>query len=285
MDSWDHLIAGGGSMPEIPTFVPGDVKASYMAEVLFLDEDDDMFMPPPSKKREPMPAHEREIIKWWIGAIPKGKELADKTLEDMEAPAEIIEAASQLVTPEELEAIKREKEAQEKAIADAKKKEREALDSALGALKQDEKLSNAVGYVSQDSSDLQFSAVSLRKSMTDDDLVKLSPVASSIRELVINATSISEDAMVAVLPKMVNLKKLNLSETAISDNGVDTITKLHELEYLNLFGTEVTDAGIIKLKTLTHLKKLFLWDSKATQVGVDALQKELPNLQINFPKK
>ena len=120
--------------------------------------------------------------------------------------------------------------------------------------------------------------------MTDEDFMKLNPVATSIRHLVINATSVSEDAMVATLPKMVNLKKLNLSETAITDNGIHAITQLQELEYLNLFGTEVTDAGIAKLKTLTQLRKLYLWDSKATQAGVDALQKELPSLEINFPK-
>lgn len=282
MDSWGNLLAGGGSAPEIMTLVPGDVKMSYMVEVLHLDEDDDMFMPPPSKKREPMPDSERAIIKWWVGALAKGDKLEDKTLSEMEAPAEIIEAASKLVSPEELAAMAAEKEAAANAIVEAKKKEREALDSALGALKQDEQLKNAINYVSQDSSELEFTAVSLRKSMTDEQFVKLAPVAASLSALRLGATSVSEGALVANLPKMKNLRQLNLSQTAVTDAGLDAVARLENLEWLNLYDTAVTDAGIAKLKGLTKLEKLYLWNSKATPDGAAALQKELPNLEIIF---
>lgn len=99
MDTWEHLIAGGKSMPDFPTLIPGNTKDSYMVELLFLDEDDDELMPPPSKKREPMPAFEREIIKWWVGALPEGNTLDDQTLAEMNAPAEILEAVSKLISP------------------------------------------------------------------------------------------------------------------------------------------------------------------------------------------
>lgn len=282
MDSWGNLLAGGGSAPEIMTFVPGDVKMSYMVEVLHLDEDDDMFMPPPSKKREPMPDSERAIIKWWVGALAKSDQLEDKTLAEMEAPAEIIEAASKLVSPEELAAIAAEKEAVENAVAEAKKKEREALDSALGALKQDEQLKNAINYVSQDSSELEFTAVSLRKNMTDEQFVKLVPVASSLSALRLGATSVSEDALIENLPQMKNLRQLNLSQTAVTDAALDAVAQLDKLEWLNLYDTAVTDAGIAKLKGLIKLEKLYLWNSKATPDGAAALKKELPNLEVIF---
>ena len=49
---------------------PGDVADSYLHEVLILDEDDDMFMPP---KGGPLTAEQIDIIKRWIeeGAKPK----------------------------------------------------------------------------------------------------------------------------------------------------------------------------------------------------------------------
>lgn len=279
MHTWEGLIKGGDTAPAL---VPGDVKESYMVEVLFLDEDDDMFMPPPSKKREPMPAHERAIIKWWVSALPKGNKLEDKTLSEMGAPSEILEAAEKLVTPEQLAELEAQKAAVAKAIEDEKKKKREALDSALGTLKQDEQLKNAINYVSQDSTDLEFTAVSLRKDMNDEHLAKLASVSEALTSLRLGATSVSEGGLQVNLSKMTNLKELDLNQTAITDAGLDTVSRLEHLEWLNLYGTAVTDAGIAKLKTLTKLKKLYLWNSQATSAGAEALENELPELEIIF---
>ena len=279
MHTWEGLIKGGDSGPAL---VPGNVKESYMVEVLFLEEDDDIFMPPPSKKREPMPAHEREIIKWWVGALPEGDQLEDKTLSEMGAPPEILEAAAKLVTPEQLAEMEAQKAAAAQAIEDEKKKKREALDSALGTLKQDEQLKNAINYVSQDSTDLEFTAVSLRKDMNDDHIAKLAPVSEALTSLRLGATSVSEAGLQSSLPKMTNLRKLDLNQTAITDAGLDAVAQLEHLEWLNLYGTAVTDAGIAKLKTLTKLKKLYLWNSKATPAGAEALREELPELEVNF---
>ncbi|MGC6427258.1 MAG: c-type cytochrome domain-containing protein [Akkermansiaceae bacterium] len=279
MHTWEGLIKGGDTDRAL---VPGDVKKSYMVEVLFLDEDDDMFMPPPSKKREPMPDHEREIIKWWAGALPKSDILEDKTLAEMGAPAEILEAAARLVPPEQLAEMEAQKAAAAKAMEDEQRKKREALDSALGALKQDEQLKNAINYVSQDSTDLEFTAVSLRKEMRDEHFEKLAPVSEALTSLRLGASSVSEAALQAHLGEMRNLRQLDLNQTGITDAGLDVVASLENLEWLNLYGTAVTDAGLAKLKSLTKLKKLYLWNSKATPVGADALKKELPELEIIF---
>lgn len=279
MHTWDALLAGGDSGPVL---VPGDVKESYMVEVLFLEEDDDMFMPPPSKKREPMPAHERELIKWWVGALPKSDQLEDKTLAELGAPAEILEAAAKMVTPEQLAEMEAQKAAAAKAMEDEKKKKREALDSALGVLKQDEELKNAVNYVSQDSSDLEFTAVSLRKVMNDEHFAKLLPISEALTSLRLGSTSVSDGALQANLPKMKNLMALDLNQTAITDAGLEAVAQLENLEWLNLYGTAISDVGVAKLKTLTKLKKLYLWNSNATPSGADALKKELPEIEIIF---
>ena len=51
---------------------PADVEDSYLHEVLTLDEDDDMFMPP---KGGPLSPEQIDIIKRWIeeGANPKAE--------------------------------------------------------------------------------------------------------------------------------------------------------------------------------------------------------------------
>ena len=78
------------------------------------------------------------------------------------------------------------------------------------------------------------------------------------------------------------LARLKLNETAVTDAGLDTISKLAELEYLNLVGTAVTDEGLKKLEGLPKLRKLYLWQSKVTKAGADALKAKLPECEINL---
>jgi len=73
---------------------------------------------------------------------------------------------------------------------------------------------------------------------------------------------------------------LRVSETKVTDAGMDTIAKMTSLESLNLYGTEVTDAGLQKLATLPQLKKLFVWRSKVTPAGIQELKKKLPQCEI-----
>lgn len=279
MDSWEGLLAGGD---EGPSVVPGDPKESLMLYRIHLpiDDEDEEHMPPP--KKDQLEKHEIAILDWWIATLPKGEILEDKTLEGMGASAEIIEAASKLISPEELKAMADALAEEERLVEEAKNAKREALDTALGELKQDAQLKTAINYVSQDSSDLEFTAISLRESMTDDHFSKLGSIYESLISLQLGSTSVTEAALEAHLPKMFNLRKLNLSQTSITDKGLDAIAQLSNLEWLNLYGTEVTDAGIAKLKGLTKLEKVYLWNSKATPEGGKALQKELPNLEVIF---
>jgi uncharacterized membrane protein len=279
MDSWEGLLAGGD---EGPSVVPGDTKESLLLYRIHLpiDDEDEEHMPPP--KKDQLEEHEIAILDWWVAALPKSETLEDKTLEEMGASAEIIEAASKLVSPEELKAMADALAEEVRLVEEAKKAKREALDAALGELKQDAQLKTAINYVSQDSSDLEFTAISLRESMTDDHFAKLGSVCESLVSLQLGSTSVTEGALEAHLPKMSNLRKLNLSQTSITDKGLDAVAQLSNLEWLNLYETGVTDAGLAKLKGLTNLKKVYLWNSKATPEGGKALMKELPNLEVIF---
>ena len=175
-----------------------------------------------------------------------------------------------------------ESEEAEKKAKDEAAAKREAIEGALNALKQDELFKTSLMYVSQDSTDLEFTAVSLRKSLDDEGFKKLAPIAESLTTVKIGSTSISEAALTEELPKMKNLTKLDLSQMEIGDTALDAVAQLKELEWLNLYGTKVTDAGLLKLKTLPKLSKLYLWGSKATPKGAEALKKELPQVEAFF---
>jgi uncharacterized membrane protein len=289
MDTYENILIGGelqDDEPEkYPTLVPGDAKKSYMIEVLNLPEDDDMHMPP--KKKKQMDDHEIEILTWWVSSIPPRKDdkdfdLEDKTLEEMGAPQNILDAVAKMVSPEEFAAMEAEMKAAQDKIDAAKAAKREALQSSLDTLKQDEAFKTSLGYVSQDSTDLAFSAVSLREKMDDDRLAKLAPVAESIVDMGLGSSSVTEAALINELKGMKNLRKLNLSQTQAGDSVLDVVAGLKNLQYLNLYGTQVTDEGLMKLKSLGNLKSLYLWQSKATPAGGEALKKELPGLEVTF---
>ncbi len=140
---------------------------------------------------------------------------------------------------------------------------------------------NAIGFVSQQDSDLTFTAVSMRKNFNDEHLAKLAPVSGGLVDVNLGSTSIT-DAGAANLGKMSNLRKLWLNGTQITDAGLDAIKGLNELEYLNLYGTQVTDAGLKKLSGLKKLKKLYLWQTKVTPAAVDEFKKSVKDCDVNM---
>ena len=282
MDTYADLIAGGSSQDgdDYRTLKPGDAKGSYLIEVLNLPMDDDMHMPP--EKKTQLEAHEIELLTWWVNSIPASDTLEDKTLAEMGAPENIIAAAAKLVTPEELQAAEEAKAAAEAKVEAEKSSKREALQTALDNLKKDEAFKTSLNYASQDSTDLEFTAVSLRKDLNDEKFAQLALVAESLTSVKLGSTSVSEEALSAELPKMINLKKLDLGDTGCGDGVLDAVARLGNLEWLNLYGTQVTDAGLLKLKGLVGLKTIYLWNSQVTPGGAEALQKELPGLTANL---
>ncbi len=285
MDTFEGLLKGGEYQEDdgLKTLVPGDAANSYMITVMNLPEDDDLHMPP---KKPGMEKYEIMLMTWWVNQLEKGiTELKDKTLSELNAPQEVLDAAAKLMTPEELKAIEDKKKADEDALKKAQSEKREKLQDAFTELKADETFKTALDYTYKTSSELVFSAVSLRANMKDEHLVKLAPVADGLVELKLGATSVTEAALKTELPKMTSLRKLDLSQSQVGDGILDTIAKLENLEWLNLYGTNVTDAGITKLKTLTKLQKLYLWNSKVTPAGGDLLKNDLPNIQIDYGTK
>ena len=282
MDTYENLLIGGDSLDgdEYRTLVPGDSKQSYMIEVMVLPKDDDMHMPPPKKKQ--MEEHEVKLLTWWVDNIPSSENLVDKTLEEMGAPPEIIEAAKKLLSPEDRKRMEEAAQAAKDKVEQEKIAKREALQNALDALKQDPAFKTSLNYTSQDSNDLEFTAVSLRGKLDDTTFLKLASVSTYLTSVKLGSASITEENLAAELPKMKNLIKLDLSQTQVGDAVLDAVAQLEGLEWLNLYGTHVTDAGLMKLKGLCNLQKIYLWQSKATGEGAKALKADLPGLEVVF---
>lgn len=253
--------------------VPGKIDESLMIERIKLEHDDDDHMPPDGKPQ--IEEHELKVLEWWISAsLPEGK-----SLKDAGAPADVIAAAEKVPSDDDVKKSLASAFAAVGAETAKLAAARKALEGAVA--KVSETFPNAIGFVSQQDSDLTFTAVSMRKDFKDEHVAKLEPVNQGLVDVNLGSTSIT-DAGVANLSKMPRLKKLWLNGTQVTDAGLDAVKELGELEYLNLYGTEVTDAGLKKLAGLKNLKKLYLWQTKVTPAAVEEFKKSVKDCDVNL---
>lgn len=89
------------------------------------------------------------------------------------------------------------------------------------------------------------------------------------------------DAGLEHLKGLSGLSSLYLKGTQITDAGLEHLAELASLEVLFLADTQITDAGLEHLKGLTNLRELPLYGSQVTDEGVKDLQKALPDCFIS----
>jgi hypothetical protein len=78
-----------------------------------------------------------------------------------------------------------------------------------------------------------------------------------------------------------SLRYLVLPNTAITDNGVRTVSKLKWLTLLTLHRSSITDRGLRHLESMSNLRVLHLVEClNITDEGVARLQRALPNCVI-----
>jgi len=264
MDQYDLLLAGGNKGAGI---IPGNSGDSHMIVRIDLPENHAEHMPPEGKKD--LEEHEVVLIKWWIdGGASKDAKLADLTMTDA------VKQALSLTVPPEVST-------QQKAAASQAVKQtagrRDSLKADVARLSAE--FPAALNFESQDSGNLVFTAVGIRKKFGDADLAKLGPVLPAIISLDLSSTMVT-DAGAKILANATDLKSLRLSETAVSDLALDYLTNLPRLESLNLYGTRVSNAGVLKLATMKQLKKLYLWQTDVDAAGARALGEKLPGCEI-----
>jgi hypothetical protein len=264
MDSYEALLAGG---KEGEGFEPGNAEDSNIVFRIHLPLDDDEHMPPEGKKQ--MEDHEIAILEWWIdgGASPDLK-LADAKMTD-----EIKEAMTKLVPPEVL--------AQQAAAAAAAQKAEEEARQALAAkvTELQQAFPSALNFESQQSSGLTFTAVSVRKDFGDEQLAKLAELSPSLVSVDLSGTAVTDEGLKS-LAGASTLRMLRLSETAVTDASLETVAGMVALESLNLYGTQVTTEGVLKLADLPNLKRLYLWQTGVDAAGADLLREQFPECEI-----
>ncbi|EDM24991.1 hypothetical protein LNTAR_07996 [Lentisphaera araneosa HTCC2155] len=121
--------------------------------------------------------------------------------------------------------------------------------------------------------DLYVDLSRLREKGTDKDLKELEVLIPKIQELNLSGTHVKD---IRLLAKAVNLERLNLSKTDVTDQSLSSLTQLNKLKILNLYGT--------KIKSLPELpkslKKIYLANTAMTQEAITKLAQARPDLEI-----
>ena len=90
------------------------------------------------------------------------------------------------------------------------------------------------------------------------------------------------DNDIKIFADLKNIKKLNVENTLITDDGMAYLKQLPQLEQLNLYGTNISDEGIIQLAYLKNLSVLYLWKTKVTLRGIEAFKKINARVKIEI---
>ncbi len=108
----------------------------------------------------------------------------------------------------------------------------------------------------------------------DDQLAALQPLAPVVQRLDLGETAVTNDGL-QLLAAFENLEVLKLDRTQISDAGLMPLGDLPKLRTLVLFSTAVSDKGLAALEDLPNLKSVFLWQSLVSKSGVAELEEKL----------
>jgi hypothetical protein len=90
-----------------------------------------------------------------------------------------------------------------------------------------------------------------------------------------------DDATLACITGLPNLKRLDLNFTNVSDAGMEYVSRLRQLESLDLDGTDVSEASIDRLAMMPKLKKLTLDGRRISKSGSARLAAALPKCDID----
>lgn len=259
LDSPDAIRKGGESGAVI---VPGSAASSLMVRRIFLPTSDKKAMPP---KGHPAPSHaEVAVLRWWID---QGASF-DQMLSDTQVPGELEPALADRLGPVDLSAPSilsvRVQPGDPKAI------------EALKALKL------RVEPLRADSSLLLVQAPPAARGLDDAGLKTLDALAEQIAWLDLGGTQVTDAGVTLLLPRLVNLWRLSLDRTAITDRALLSVETLQRLEAVNVYGTAVTDAGLKPLGKLPRLRSVYVWQTGVTPQGAEALQAAAKKVRVTL---
>jgi hypothetical protein len=115
----------------------------------------------------------------------------------------------------------------------------------------------------------------------DEELEKLLPIASHVISLDLTNSKIT-DLGINIVQKLSNLQKLNLEgSTEISHVGVAKLKSLEKLEHLNVINVKMADDIVSSLLEFQSLREVYLFKSGISEEAVRKLKTDRPEMFVN----
>jgi len=117
--------------------------------------------------------------------------------------------------------------------------------------------------------------------MEDNELETLIPIASHVVSLDLPNSKITDEGMNSIT-KLVNLRKLNLEgSSAISVSGASKLKSMEKLEHLNLINVKLEDSIVDTLSAIQSLREVYLFNCGISEDAIKRLKSERPKIFVN----
>ncbi len=113
----------------------------------------------------------------------------------------------------------------------------------------------------------------------DADLTLFDNLRPAIAWLNLSRTAITDTGLNS-LKGLPELERLRLEWTSVGDSGLEFAATCAKLTSLNLVGTKVTDAGLAKLAACKSLRKLYVWKTGVTPDGIAKFKAARPEVDV-----
>jgi uncharacterized membrane protein/mono/diheme cytochrome c family protein len=252
LDAQEWILKGG---KEGKVFVSGNPTGSELYKRALLDPLEEKHMPPKGKPQ--LTEQEMNLIHWWISS----NGAFDKKVKDLGQPAKILPALL----------------AMQSAATNMKKPSiPEGTVDPVSPIILDS-MHNAgiiVLPVAANSNYLSANFVSIQK-VTEQTVALLQLIQKQLVWLKLGYANLSDNSW-KIIGQCINLTRLSIDHTNLTDTQIIHLAGLKNLQYLNLVGTKITVQGIQQLRTITTLEDLYLGQTSIKGNDFISLQKQFP---------
>ena len=126
-----------------------------------------------------------------------------------------------------------------------------------------------------------ISSIDEKLAMNDDDLKVLLLIAQHLVILDLTKSAVTDEGL-AVLKKFPNLQKLTLEgSTKITTEGVRHLAEISSLEKLNLVRVKLDDSAVDFLSTMKGLREVYLYQTQLSDEAIQRLKYARPQIFVN----
>ena len=126
-------------------------------------------------------------------------------------------------------------------------------------------------------------SVEIRLNSTPIEDAQLADLAglTELRRINLPRSQISDQGLERIVQEVPLLEQLRLGSPQITDVGLASIAQLKQLRFLHLIDVPLTDAGLKHLEQMTWLESFYLDGGNVTDAGLSALIEALPELHFH----